>query len=160
MIPMLPDVAVIEYPSIPLLGLQVATSMRGAIMDCPALWEAFVPMVTSLTGREFTGTSYGLSVDTNMQAGTFTYWAALPAQDLEGLDTTGFSPVTLPAGVYAATGLASLANLHEAYTFLYGPWAARQEHYSLLMTGCSFEQYDARYLERGYLELFIPLQKK
>lgn len=165
-IPLFPEAVIVELPAKELVGISVRTSMQTAAVDCPALWERFVPWMWRVYGREscgYTCPSFGLSIDADIQNGQFTYWAAIELQSNFADPTqwpAEFHAITLAAGPYVGTGVASLSKMTEAYTYLYGPWAQSQHSHELDFGGVCFELYDERYLKDGSLEVFAPLRAK
>lgn len=163
-IPLFPEAAVVTLPAKKLVGISVRTSMEKAFADCTALWEQFYPWMLRVHGLKeegFACPSFGLSMDADMQTGQFTYWAAIEVQD-SFVDPaqwpSGFGTVDLSAGPYVGTGVASLSNMTEAYTYLYGPWAQSHREHELNFGGICFEYYDERYLKNGSVEIFAPLR--
>lgn len=163
-IPQFPEALVVELPAKHLVGLKVRTSMKTASVDCVALWEGFAPWMWRVYGLESYGYAcpyFGLSMDADMQSGQFTYWATIEVQS-NFADPVhwpdGFEAVTLAAGPYVGTGVASLSKLTEAYTHLYGPWVHSQHDHELDFSGICFELYDECFLKDGSLEVFAPLR--
>lgn len=140
--------------------------MQTATQDCTALWKQFLPWMLHVHGHEtcaYACPSFGLAMDTDMQTGLFTYWAAIEVQDSfadASLWPSGFSTICLPAGPYVGTTVASLSKLSEAYTCMYGPWAQANPAHALDYSGICFEYYDERYLKNGSLDVFAPVRAK
>lgn len=148
-------VTVVERPAVSIAGLAVRTDMGKAEKDCPALWyEQFGPRMGELCpsgGCE----SYGVSRLVDMAAGTFDYCAALPLK--EGTTPPEDMEIwELPAGLYAACPVPSLAELAAAYGFVYSQWLPAQKAYALAQTPC-YELYPTDFMTTGRLALYVPL---
>lgn len=165
-IPQFPEAAIVKIPAKHLVGLSVRTSMETAMEDCTALWEQFAPWMWQVHGVEngnYACPSYGLSTDTDMQSGQFTYWATIEVQSHFADPAqwpAGFAAITLAAGPYVGTGLTSLSAMTEAYTYLYGPWTESQQNHALDFAGDCVEYYDERYLKHDSVDLYVPLRAK
>ncbi len=151
------SVSVSHRPPVRLFGLFVRTSMADAFKDCPDLWEkVFAPRMHEVSGKkpgEY-APSYGISI--MLDAQRFDYWAAMPAR--EGLALPeGMGEIELPAGLYASCLAPSLAQLGEAYTYLYETWPKTAPGYAPNMQAPCFEYYDERYLESGVFEVCMPV---
>ena len=149
-------VTIVERPAVRIAGLAVRTDMVKAGQDCPALWhEQFGPRMGELCpsgGCE----SYGASWLVDMAAGTFDYCAALPLK--EGLTLPeGMQAWDLPAGLYAACPVPSLAELAAAYGFVYSQWLSGQKAYALAGQAPCYELYPADFMGTGRLTLYVPL---
>ena len=98
-------------------------------------------------------------ISSMLDAQHFEYCAAMPAG--EGLALPeGMSQIELPAGLYAGCVVSSLAQLGEAYTYLYKVWPKTVTEYGVNMQAPSFEYYDERYVESGAFEIYVPILKK
>lgn len=166
MIPLTLESLVSSHAPRTLVGIHVRTSMQNAVADCTALWERFLPWMQGVSGQGeggFAGTSYGVSTETDIQNGLFTYWAAIEMRDSFSDPSRwpeGGGVLTLAGGLYVGMCVPSLAELAAAYTHLYGPWAAQQEAYGINWGGMCFERYDERYLKDGSFEVYVPLVEK
>ena len=153
------SIAIENRPEIRCAGLKVRTTMQKASVDCPAIWsDKFGPRMDSFPADPaFPDQSYGASV--MLDSDTFDYWALMPlapgADVPEGMDV-----FTLPAGPYAEAKLANLSELGDAYTYIYGEWAAGQEKYALSMQGVSYELYTCDFISTGKLAVYCPLTEK
>ena len=149
-----------EVQPLTLYGLSVRTDMAKASIDCPKIWEKdFCPRMPELSGKpmqECQGNSYGISVIVDLPKGVFDYWAAMPPADGVQLPE-GMGVITIPGGRYAQCRIPSLAELGNAYTYLYMEWIGAQTAYSLNMQASCFELYGREYLENGSLDVFMPL---
>ncbi len=153
------SVSVSQRPQLRLFGLSVRTNMADAFKDCSHLWEeVFGPRMHEVGGEkpgECTP-SYGISI--MLDARHLEYWAAVPAG--EGvLLPEGMGEVELPAGWYAGCLVPSMAQLGEAYTYLYETWPKTASGYAPNMQAPGFEYYDERYLESGAFEVYMPVLK-
>ena len=153
-------VSVTERPVTRLFGVSVRTDMTNAPMDCSDLWEnIFGPRMHEISGEksdEYHGPSYGISVMLDSQY--FEYWAAMEAPEGMALPT-GMKQFEIPASLYASCLVPSIANMGEAYTYMY-EWPRTQEKYILNMQAPCFEYYDNRFGESGVFELFLPVVKR
>lgn len=153
------SVSVSQRPQLRLFGLSVRTSMTDAFKDCPHLWEkVFAPRMHEVSGKkpgEY-GPCYGVSV--MLDAQRFDYWAAMPPREGVALPQ-GMRQIELPAGLYASCLAPSLAQLGEAYTYLYESWAKNAADYAPNMQAPCFEYYDERFLESGAFEIAMPVLK-
>lgn len=153
------SVAIVDRPEIRCAGMKVRTTMKSASTDCSAIWQKqFGPRMESFPADPaYPHQSYGASV--MLDSDTFDYWALMPlapgADIPEGMDV-----FTLPAGPYAEAHLADLVELGQAYTYIYGPWIASQDKYTLNMQGASNELYTSDYLVSGKLSVYCPLLEK
>ena len=154
-------VSIVTVPSLVLCGLYVRTSMQNASEDCPRLWEqTFLPRMAELCrtpSHECQGESYGISVMDGTAPHEFTYWAAMPYGPETPLPE-GMSRIELQGGSYARCRVPSLQQLGEAYTYLYMRWRDPDGAFAPDMTLPCFERYGAAYLERGELDIFMPLR--
>lgn len=154
------SVFVSQRPQLRLFGVFVRTSMSKASVDCPKLWaNVFGPRMHEISGAklgEYPGPSYGISV--MLDEHNFDYWAAMPAREGQVLPE-GMQVIELPAGLYAGCVIPSLAQLGEAFTYLYGTWPQTVKDYALNMQAPGFEYYDQRYQESGALEVYAPVLK-
>ena len=153
-------VSVTQRPHTRLFGISVRTDMSKAPVDGHHLWEkVFAPRMHEISGKkpdEYHGPSYGIAVMIDEQY--FDYWAAMPAP--EGLPLPeGMRQIELPAGLYAGCEVSSLAQLGEAYCYLYEAWPKTVKEYALNMQAPSFEYYDQRFCESGALEVYVPVLK-
>ena len=152
-------VSIVDRPEIKTAGLKVRTTMAKASQDCPSIWQNdFGPRMEAFPADPaFPNQSYGLSI--MLDSETFDYWAVMPlapgADVPEGMDT-----ITIPGGKYAECHLESLAQLGEAYTYIYGPWAAGQSGYGMNMQGICYELYTDEYMKTGKLSIYCPLLEK
>ncbi len=139
-------------------GIKVSTTMDKASVDCPKLWsEDFVPYMEAFP-CDGTGISYGVCVMTS-QTG-LDYWAVMPL----GKDAKipeGLSECTIPAGLYAECPVKSLAEMGEAYTYLYTVWGQAQKEYAVDGMAVCFELYKSEeFLKNGSLTVYVPVTKK
>lgn len=152
-------VAVVERPPIRTAGLKVRTSMQKAMQDCPALWEKeFGPRMESFpVDPQFADQSYGVSIMVDSEA--FDYWAVMaidPAAQLpDGMDY-----LQIPGGLFVECHLASLAELGDAYTYIYMDWGKNQKKYALNMQGASYELYTCEFMSSGKLSIYCPVVEK
>ncbi len=151
------DITIVEFPAKRLVGMKVRTNMQNAAADCTALWQTFGPKSNELTGGKCAGEpGYGLSFMLNEN--DFDYWAANEVLS-ETTAPEGMGVVDIPAGLYAKCGVPSLAQLSEAYMFVYGQWIAGQSEYGLDMNGVSFELYPPNWDMNSGLEIYVPVRK-
>ena len=152
-------VNIVNRTAISTAGVKVRTNMKNASTDCPKLWqEQFGPRMCSFPANpDFPDESYGVSV--MIDCDNFDYWALMPiAKDAavpEGMDS-----FTIPGGLYAECPVASLAELGEAFTYVYGEWIALQDKYTLNMQGASLELYRSDFIKTGRLVVYCPLLEK
>lgn len=152
-------VTVVDRPAIKAAGIKVRTTMERASVDCPKLWsEEFGPRMCSFPADAARpDESYGLSVMIDSEA--FDYWAVMPIADgvaaPDGMDT-----ITIPGGTYAECRVESLAQLGEAFTYIYTAWPATQEKYALNMQGMGCELYTSDFMKNGSLTVYCPLVEK
>ena len=153
------QISFIEQPRLDLIGMCVRTDMQNAATDCPNLWhKTFWPRAAEIAGGgEPQGPSYGLSfmIDDN----AFDYCAALPAPAGRPVPQ-GMQHVELPAGLYAGCRAPSLAQIGEAYTFLFMEWLPQQTEYALNAQAPTFERYDELFLQDGSFEIFMPVIRR
>ncbi len=155
-------VAVLSHEEVALAGMRIATTMKNASADCPALWQHFMaraPEICDAPEAGPMGASYGLSYMTHPATGDFDYVAAMPLPPEKSLPA-GMERFTLPAGLYARTIVPKLDQIGDAYTYLYTAWIAGQSDYALNMTAPCFERYDERFLQSGEFEIYVPVVKK
>ena len=153
-------VSVSQHPQLRLFGISVRTSMSNASADCLRLWEhVFGPRMHEISGKKpdaYHGPSYGISI--MLDERHFEYWAAMPVS--EGLaQLKDMRRIELPAGLYAGCVVPSLAQLGEAYTYLYESWPKTMTEYGANMQAPCFEYYDGRYRESGAFEIHVPVLK-
>jgi predicted transcriptional regulator YdeE len=150
------SVKIVECPAVKTAGIKVHTTMEKASTDCPALWHAFVPHM-EVFPCDGTGISYGVSIMTSETE--FDYWAVMPL----GTDAkvpAGLEAVAISGGMYAECPIKSLAEMGDAYPYLYMKWGETQKEYAVDFQGAGLELYTKEYLENGSLTLRIPLIKK
>lgn len=152
-------VTVVERPAVKTAGLKVRTSMAKASQDCPRIWEQeFGPRMESFPADpQQAGQSYGVSI--MLDSETFDYWAVMPiapgADVPEGMDI-----LEIPGGLYVECHLDSLAQLGDAYTYIYTAWGSTNGKYALNMQGASLELYTCEYLNSGKLTIYCPVVEK
>lgn len=155
------EVSVTERPLTRLVGLTIKTDMVNAKEHCTQLWgQTFLPRMPEITGKpagEFQGASYGVSIMLDEQH--FAYWAALPLCEGRPIPE-GMQTLELPAGLYAQCEVPSLAQLGEAYTWLYGQWAQSDQPYAINMQAPCFEYYDENSCATGSLKVFVPVVRR
>lgn len=153
------QVTVTERPEIRSAGVKVRTTMQKAGQDCPELWEKrFGPVMASFPADPaHANESYGVSVMVDDE--NFDYWATMPlrpdAQPPEDMDI-----LTIPGGFYARCEVPSLAKLGDAFTYIYGEWAAGQDKYTLNLQGVGYELYTCEFMQTGKLTIFCALIEK
>lgn len=150
-------VTIVERPAVKTAGVKVCTTMEKASVDCPKLWsDTFVPYMEAFP-CDGSGESYGVCIMTSETE--FDYWAVMPlGKDAKAPD--GLAELSLPGGLYAECPVKSLAEMSEAFTYLYGPWGASQKEYALNMQAPGFECYTRDYLKNGSLIVYAPVIKK
>ena len=156
------DVAVLPHEEVTLAGIRIATGMKTASADCPALWQRFMaraPEICAAPEACPTGASYGISYMTNPATGDFDYVAAMPLPSEKSLPEN-MERLTLPAGLFARAVVPNLERIGDAYTHLYTAWVAGQSDYALNMAAPCFERYDERFLQSGEFEIYVPVVKK
>lgn len=152
-------ITVVDRPEIRCAGMKVRTTMQKASVDCPAIWQnQFGPLMDSFPADPaYPGQSYGASV--MIDSDNFDYWALMPLAP--GADIPGGMDVfTLPGGPYAEANLANLAELGDAYTYIYGEWGGAQDKYTLNMQGVGYELYTFDFCSTGKLIVYCPLMEK
>jgi predicted transcriptional regulator YdeE len=154
------SVKIVERPAVKTAGLKIHTTMDAASTDCPKLWaETFTPHMEAFP-CDGSGISYGVSSMTSEFE--FDYWAVMPLGK-DAKTPAGLEEVAIPGGTYAECPLKSLAEMGDAYMYLYGDkgWGAGRTDYAVNFQGASLELYNsAEYLEKGTLTLLIPLIRK
>ena len=156
------DVAVLPHEEVVLAGMRIATTMKTASADCPALWQHFMaraPEIVDAPEAGPLGASYGISYMTNPTTGDFDYVAAMPLPHEKAMPA-GMERLTLPAGLYARTAVPKLDRIGDAYTYKYTVWIAGQNGYALDMAAPCFERYDERFLQSGEFEIYVPVVRK
>ena len=138
------DITVVEYPKKHLVGVKVRTTMQKGVVDCPALWESFMPRMGELPS----GSAYGVCVMLNAEE--FDYWAALET-DVNAAVPEGMCCIDVPAGEYAKCTV-DMEKLRDAFTYLYA-------EYALDGQAPSFELYPANWQPGGSFEIFAPVKK-
>ncbi len=162
-------VTVAPHAEVHLIGLRIATDMQKCAKDCPAVWQRFMPLAENLLCRTADpvepqqetclGESFGLSFLTDPASGAFDYAAAVPAKP--NMEThSGLEFFTLPAGLYAFTQLSGLAQIGDAYHYLYSVWLPGQNNHAPNPAAPCFEHYDRRFLQTGELEIAIPVSAR
>lgn len=127
--PMNFEVAVVEFPTKHLIDMKVSTDMQKAQTDCPTMWQTFGPRIVEIPGGGCVGKgAYGVSIMLNEN--DFDYWAAVEAASGTAMPD-GMAAFDFPAGLYAKCRIASLENLGEAFTYVYGLWIFDQPEYGL-----------------------------
>lgn len=152
-------VSISQRQQLRLFGISIKTSMSNAFVDCPHLWEkVFAPRMHEISGKEpgEYAPCYGVSCMTDAQH--FEYWAVMPVRDGLVLPE-GMRQIELPAGLYAGCVVPAIAQLGEAYTYLYEAWPKTEMEYVPNMLSPCFEYYDERYLESGAFEIYMPILK-
>lgn len=152
-------VSISQRQQLRLFGISINTSLANASVDCPHLWEkVFAPRMHEISCKEpgEYGPCYGICRMTDAQH--FEYWAAMPIRAGLALPK-GMRQIELPAGIYAGFLVPSLAQLGEAYTYLYEAWPKTEVGYVPNMQAPCFEYYDERYLESGAFEIHMPILK-
>lgn len=152
-------VNIVERPVLKTAGLKVRTTMQKASVDCPALWEKeFGPQMWSFpVDPAFPNASFGVSI--MLDSDTFDYWAVMPIAPGAPVPA-GMDRLEIPGGLYAECAIASLAELGEAYTFIYMNWGPAQKKYALNMQGASYELYTNEFMTTGKLTIYCPLLEK
>lgn len=153
------EIAVVDRPAIRTAGLKIRTDMSKAFVDCPAIWQNdFGPRMDAFPADpDRPGESYGLSI--MIDDTVFDYWAVMPIA--EGTEPPeGMDVFIIPGGKYAECAVPSLSNLGDAYTYIYGKWAATQEKYALNMQAPSCEGYTMDFCSTGALVVYCPLLEK
>ncbi len=149
-------VKIVERPAVKTAGIKLHTTMEKASVDCPAIWEKFMPHMEAFP-CDGAGLSYGLCIMTSETE--FDYWAVLPL----GKDANvpaGLEEITIPAGFYAQCPLKSLAEMGEAYNYLNTKWSGERKDYAVDFQGMGLELYGKEYMENGSLTLCVPLLRK
>ncbi len=150
-------VKIVERPAVRTAGLKVQSSHETASVDCPKLWsEDFVPYMEAFP-CDGTGVSYGICVMTSET--NFDYWAVMPLGK-DAKTPEGLSEITIAGGTYAECPVKSLAEMGDAYTYLYTQWGEEQKDYAVNFQGACLELYGKEYLENGSLTLCVPVLKK
>lgn len=153
------SVTIVERQPVRAAGLKIRTTMEYAFKDCPRLWEKeFGPRMESFPADPGTpDQSYGVSV--MIDSDSFDYWAVMPI-DPKAATPEGMDILQIPGGMYVECQLDSLAQLGDAYSYLYGEWPATQDKYLMNMQGASLELYTCEYVNSGKLTIFCPLLEK
>jgi len=146
---------VVEREAIKIVGLKVRTSMQTSMTDCPALWEKdFGPRMPELA--TYPGLSYGASQMVDQE--NFDYWAALTYREGDPVPS-GMGLLDLAAGPYAECPVESLADLAEAYQYIFFSWAGGAMD-KFRHDAPSYELYPADHCATGRLTLYMPLCAK
>ena len=159
------SVSIVPHAECVLAGLRVATNLQSAAVDCPEVWEKFMPRAVEITGLQpkdaFMGVSYGVSYMTSSDSASeaFDYVAAMPLAADKSVPA-GMERFVLPKGLYARVLVEKLENLGAAYMYLYSAWPAEQAEYAVNMAASCFERYDERYPQSGVFEVYVPVLKK
>ena len=155
------EMMVVEYPAKQLTGMKCRSSMQSASTDCGALWQTFGPRMGELSGGGCgcecgcTG-AFGISL-MHDETG-FDYWAAVEAKPGTPVPE-GMGTIEIPAGVYAKCSVSGLAQLGDAYKFVYGVWASGNTEYTLRYDAPCFEWYPPNWQPTDLLEIFAPVRK-
>lgn len=152
-------VEIVERPEIVTAGVKVATTMEKCGVDCPALWEKnFGPRMADFPADpRYPNQSFGVSVMIDQSA--FDYWAVMPLREGAAIPT-GMEKLVLAGGSYAECRLNGLAELGDAYNYVYLKWAAAQEKFVLNMAEASIELYTSEFMTTGKLVIYCPLAAK
>ena len=152
------DVSVVEFPAKRLVGMKVRTNMQNAHKDCSALWQTFGPRSGELTqGKCADQPGYGASIMVNEE--DFDYWAANEVID-EATMPNDMGTFDIPAGLYAKVRVDSLAQMGEAYGYIYCQWIEGQSEYALDMQGIGFELYPPHWDTQSSLDIYVAVTKR
>lgn len=154
-------VEVKRFPAIRTAGMHVRTTMDDAGRDCPALWrDAFGPRMGSFPADPGQpDVSFGISVMEGEDSPAFVYWAAMPvAEGVAAPD--GMDVFVIPGGLYACCDVASLAELGDAYDYMYTNWPRERGGHSPDMSKPSVEVYTREHSQSGKLSIRCPLIEK
>ncbi|MDL2306911.1 GyrI-like domain-containing protein [Desulfovibrio sp. OttesenSCG-928-C06] len=160
---MFPELSIIELPAFELAGIRVRTTMGKAFMECPQLWERFCPRMGELLGKPgeiCLSESFGASTMVDMDNDIFDYWAMLPYPASKELPQ-GMERLNVASSTYAACTVPSLAQLGDAYEYIYRKWLPNQNEYVFRCAPC-FEHYDERFLENnnnGRFDVLVPVNR-
>ncbi|OAT48843.1 GyrI-like domain-containing protein [Providencia heimbachae] len=151
--------SIIELPERTVAGISVETDMQKAIVDCPALWQKFVPLFLSLQKKnkaDLEVESFGVSrmLDENR----FIYKAVVEVTD--EMITDGLIKSVLPKTLYLQTTVPHLSKLTDAYQDIYGRWANEQKEYGLNYMEAALEVYPVNFCDKEYFTLLVPIIKK
>lgn len=153
------QVTVVTRPSIDTAGLKVRTTIQKTSIDCPKIWsEDFGPKMCGFPADPaYPDQSYGVSIMLNENE--FDYWAVMPLRSGATVPA-GMETLQIAGGLYAECHISSLAELGDAFTYIYGEWGGTQSKYALNMRGASYELYTSEFMKTGKMSVYCPLLEK
>jgi len=148
-------VTVGEQPARRLAGLSKRLNMRDSHKECPILWEKFMPIMKELAPIAGEG-SFGVSVNMD-EKGDFDYWAAV-AVTQDSIVPSGINCMDVKGGKYAQLVVTNLANVSEAYQYIYTEWGKTQNDYRIDFTAACLEFYPKEWKDGDPVTIHVPLQ--
>ena len=152
------EVRIVSREAEKLVGMQIRTSMEKATTDCPKLWKVFGPRIKEInTGGKCYSCGVSLASD-NPDSMDFEYWAAMPLGAGAAIPE-GMATLDLEAGLYAEFKVPSLADLGDAYNYIYFEWMKSQQEYTINMAGISCEHYTPNYQDSEPILIYVTIDK-
>ena len=148
-------VTVAEQPARHLAGLSKRLNMRDSHNECPILWEKFMPRMKDLDSIAEEG-SFGASVNMD-EKGNYDYWATV-AIPQDSIVPSGMDCLDVKGGKYAQLVVTDLANVSEAYQYIYTEWEKAQNDYRIDYTVACLEYYQKDWRDGDPVTIFVPLQ--
>ncbi len=150
------SVEVVDHPAVRLVGMKIRSTLPNASIDCPALWQQFLPRdIGELLGGG--KNAYGVSIMLNDHE--FDYWAAaeidpkLPVPD-------DMESVELAHGTYACCSVPGYSALDAAYEYLLHCWLRDQNTSAREHHAHCFELYPSYWHPSIAFRLFVPVKRK
>lgn len=151
---------VVQVDEKKIAGINVKTDMEKSMVDCPALWGKFMPIMCGDLAKNpaliQNAPTYGVSefIDGNQ----FTYWAAVQVSKTEGLPEE-IQTRAIPAGLYVKCTAPSLEQLGEAYMAL-DAWMNAQNKYIYDMQSVAFEEYKNGWQMTDSIDIYAAIVEK
>ena len=145
-------VDIVDYPAKHLVGFKTRSNISRSTMDCPPLWDQFIPQLKKFPGRTRNKT-YGLFVMVD-ELISFDFMVAVetPPDFKTPREMVVFE---LDAGRYARCRVPNSAEILMAYSTLYSTWLHGQDEYDIVKKGPCFELYPPHWNPSTPFELYV-----
>lgn len=151
------DIDIVDFPAKHLVGLKVRSNISRSTIDCPPLWNEFIPQLKKFPGRTRNKT-YGLFCMVDEWI-TFDFRVAVETPPDFKLPR-GMEAYQLEAARYARCLVPNSAELLMAYSAIYGTWVQDQDEYDIVKPGFCFELYPPHWNPSVPFELYARVTAK